>query len=155
VLVYVRLDFSISSSKPGKGNAGNAAIVENALRRHAKRAQVYESIDSQFNKLKSNKDVTAFQNALKTLHAEHKTETQAINDIVTKHRSDAPELAEIITDLQRFDRGFWEIYVSYGQAVEKLASNKMTKQQFAENDIQFNKKRDEIAEKINQIIKNM
>jgi oligosaccharyltransferase complex subunit alpha (ribophorin I) len=94
VIVYVRLDFSISSSKPGKGSGAHAPIVENVLRRHAKRANVYENFDSQLGKLKTNKDATAFQNALKVLTADHKTETQAINEIVTKHRTEAPELAE-------------------------------------------------------------
>ncbi len=94
VIIYVRLDFSISSSKPGKGPTGNESVVENVLRKHAKRAQVYENFDSQLGKLKNNKDASAFQTALKSLQGEHKTETQAINDIASKHRTDAPELYE-------------------------------------------------------------
>jgi len=58
-------------------------------------------------------------------------------------------------DLQRNDRGFWEVYVAYGQAVEKFVIGKMPRQQFVEQDSQFNKKRDEIADKINQIVKNL
>jgi len=93
VIVYVRLDFSISTPK-ARAQGPNLAVVESVLRRHAKRATVYDNLDSQLQKLKTNKDASAFQNALKNITAEHKTETQAINDIVTKHRSDAPELAE-------------------------------------------------------------
>jgi len=155
VIFYVRLDFSISSSKPGKTSGAHSSVVENVLRRHAKRAQVYENFDSQLTKLKTNKDAGAYQAALKNLTAEHKTETVAINDIATKVRSEAPELAETITELQRFDRGFWEVYVSFGQALEKLVIGKMSRQQFVEQDGQFNRKRDEIAEKLNQIIKNL
>lgn len=60
-----------------------------------------------------------------------------------------------ITELQRQDRGFWEMYITYSQAVEKFAIGKMPRQQFTEQEAQFGRKRDEIAEKINQIIKNL
>lgn len=60
-----------------------------------------------------------------------------------------------ITELQRLDRGFWEVYVSYGQTLEKLVSGKMNRAQFMEQDNQFNKKRDELAEKLNAIVKNL
>jgi hypothetical protein len=47
------------------------------------------------------------------------------------------------------------VYITYSQAAEKLAIGKMPRQQFLEQDNQFNRKRDELAEKINQIIKNL
>lgn len=68
--------------------------METVLRRHGKRATVYENLENQIKKLKANKDVAAFQAQLKTLSSEHKSETQAINEIVTKYKNDAPELAE-------------------------------------------------------------
>jgi oligosaccharyltransferase complex subunit alpha (ribophorin I) len=158
VLIYVRLDFSISSAKTGKssgGSSANAAVVESVLRKHGKRAQVYDNLDNQFQRLKSHKDTTVYQNALKNLTQEHKHETQAINDLIQKHKAESPELAENITELQRLDRGFWEVYITYGQAIEKLAGGKMARQQFMEQDNQFNRKRDELAEKLNAIIKNL
>jgi hypothetical protein len=45
--------------------------------------------------------------------------------------------------------------VAYGQAAEKFVVGRMPRQQFQEQDNQFNRRRDEIAEKINQIIKNL
>jgi len=157
VLIYVRLDFSISAGKTGKSSSsgGNSAVVEPVLKRHGKRAQVYENFENQFQRLKSHKDVTAYQTALKNLTAEHKTETQAINDLIQKHKAEAPELVENITELQRLDRGYWEVYVTYGQAIEKLVAGKMSRQQFMEQDIQFNRKRDELAEKLNVVVKNL
>jgi len=156
VLIYVRLDFSISTTKSGKsGTPGNSAVVETVLRRHGKRAQVYENFETQFQRLKSSKDVSAYQTALKNLTADHKTETQLINDVITKNKAEAPELTENITELQRLDRGFWEVYVTYGQALEKLVGSKMSRPQFMEQDAQFNKKRDEIAEKLNNVVKNL
>ncbi len=59
-----------------------------------------------------------------------------------------------ITELQRHDRSFWEVYITYSQSVEKFAIGKMPRQQFVEQDAQFIRKRDELAEKINQIVKN-
>lgn len=157
VLIYVRLDFSISAGKTGKSSSsgGNSAVVEPVLKRHGKRAQVYENFENQFQRLKSHKDVTAYQTALKNLTAEHKTETQAINDLIQKHKAEAPELVENITELQRLDRGYWEVYVTYGQAIEKLVAGKMSRQQFMEQDNQFNRKRDELAEKLNVVVKNL
>lgn len=154
VIIYVRLDFSISS-KPTQGSSVNTSIVENVLRKHGKRATMYENFDSQLNKLKNNKDVAAFQNALKNFQSEHKNETQAINDVVSRHKSEAPQLVETITELQRLDRGYWEIYITFSQAVEKYAGNKMSRTQFGESENQFNNKRAELTEKINQIVKNL
>lgn len=155
VLIYVRLDFSISSSKAAASKGGNSAVVETVLRRHAKRAGVYETFDTQLSKLKSSKDVSAYQAALKNLTQEHKAETQAINDIITKTRPESPELADSITELQKLDRGFWEVYIQYGQSLEKLVAGKMARPQFLEQDNQFNAKRDELAEKINKIVKTL
>jgi oligosaccharyltransferase complex subunit alpha (ribophorin I) len=95
VIIYVRLDFSISSSKSAKASGGNSALIENVIRRQGKRAQVYENFDNQLAKLKTNKDAGAFQSALKNLQVDHKNETQAINDIVTKLRAETPELCEV------------------------------------------------------------
>jgi oligosaccharyltransferase complex subunit alpha (ribophorin I) len=154
VLVYVRLDFSIAPSKTSKSNT-SSANVETVLRRHGKRAGIYETFESLLSKLKLNKDVTAFQSALKNLTSEHKAETQAINEILGKVKGEAPELADSITELQRLDRMFWEAYVNYEQLVEKLVIGKIPRQQFLDQETQFNKKRDEIAEKLNQIVKNL
>src|SRR5581483_1745314 len=94
VIIYVRLDFSISSAKSGKGSGSSSTIVENVIRKHGKRSQLYDNFDNQLSKLKTNKDAGAFQIALKSMQAEHKNETQAINDIVNKHKNEAPELCE-------------------------------------------------------------
>ena len=60
-----------------------------------------------------------------------------------------------ILELQRLDRGFWELYQTYEQAVEKLVNNKLARPQFMEQENQFNRKRDELAEKLNQAVKNL
>jgi len=93
VLIYVRLDFSISSSKGGSTNK-SSGLVESVLRRHAKRAGIYEAFEGHISKLKTNKDSTTYQAALKTLAADHKNETQAINDSIVKAKADHPEVAE-------------------------------------------------------------
>jgi len=53
------------------------------------------------------------------------------------------------------DRGCWEVYISYGQAVEKFVAGKMNRQQFTDQDNQFNRKRDELVDKLNAIVKNI
>lgn len=159
VLIYVRLDFSISpASKQASAKSsgsGSQAVVESVLRRHGKRAGLYETFEAQINKLKSTKDVANYQSAFKNLTADHKAETQAINDIIVKTRAESPELADSITELQRLDRGIWEVHVTFSTAVEKLVAGKMPRQQFMEQDNQFNRKRDELFEKSNQIVKNL
>jgi len=129
--------------------------VESVLRRHAKRAGIYETFETLIGKLKLNKDSTSFQAALKNLTSEHKTETQAINEVLGKVKTEAPDMADSIMELQRLDRTFWEVYITYQQTVEKLVIGKIPRQQFLDQESQFSKKRDEIAEKINQIIKNL
>lgn len=47
------------------------------------------------------------------------------------------------------------MYVTYGQALEKLVGGKLARPQFLEQDNLFNRKRDEIAEKLNSMVKNL
>ncbi|CAG2114236.1 unnamed protein product, partial [Medioppia subpectinata] len=79
VIIYVRLDFSISKS-PLKQSMGKInAINDSIIGHHDKRASVYEQFDKASNKFKTTKDLAAFQAIQKRLNAEHKTETQAIS----------------------------------------------------------------------------
>jgi len=95
VLIYVRLDFSIAPAKAGKpAGANTSGILESVFKRHAKRAVVYETYDASLEKLKKTKDVSSFQATLKNITADHKTETQAINDLYVKCRNENPDMAE-------------------------------------------------------------
>lgn len=64
----------------------------------------YDAYDDQLNKLKQIKDINSFNSSLKSVTSDLKAETQAIADHQTKLKSDGPELAEKVAELQKLDK---------------------------------------------------
>ena len=53
---------------------------------------------------KSAKDSTAFQNSIKNLNLEHKTESAAVAELVAKIKSESPDIADRVEQLQKMDK---------------------------------------------------
>lgn len=69
-----------------------------------KRMNAYDAYDEQLNKLKLIKDLNSFNSAIKTVSNDLKNETQAIGDHQTKFKTDGPEIADKLAELQKLDK---------------------------------------------------
>ena len=69
-----------------------------------KRLTNYSNYDDAIAKLKSSKDAASFQATIKKVAADHKNDTSAIADLANVLKTVAPDVAEKITELQKFDR---------------------------------------------------
>lgn len=67
-----------------------------------KRVACHAQFEDAIVKLKSSKDLAAFQTTTKKLAADHKNETQAISDLATSLKG--TDAAEKIAELQKQDR---------------------------------------------------
>ncbi|XP_046383465.1 dolichyl-diphosphooligosaccharide--protein glycosyltransferase subunit 1 [Ischnura elegans] len=157
VIIYVRLDFSITKDEASENKMRVAGYCEKILAHQDQRALSYQRYDEQLAKLKSSKDVNAFQAAMKSINQDYKNETANIGDLIIKIKSDAPELADKVSEIQKIDRNLKELYKQQ-QAfyTDKLGPGKnVPRQQLLETENQMNKKKEECIEKINALVKSL
>lgn len=156
VIIYVRIDLSISKDELGESKLRVSGIIDKLLHHLDKRANIYCQIEDQLSKLKSSKDVNLFNSAMKTINLDYKNTTTHISELSTKIKPDAADVAEKLSELQKLDRELKEVYAKKQTLyVEKLVSGKIGRNAFVEAESVINKKKDELIEKINSIIKNL
>lgn len=156
VIIYVRIDLSISKDEAAECKLRVSGIIDKLLNLLDDRASTYNQIDDQLSQLKTTKDVHTFNTSMKTINQEYKNETSQIAELSTKIKPDAPEVSEKIAELQKLDRELKDIYAKKQNLyVEKLVSGKIGRNAFVEAETAINKKKDDTIEKINGIIKNL
>lgn len=156
VVIYVRLDFSITKDETSESRMKVSGLCDKILMHQDKRTSTFNSLDDQLAKLKINKDVMSFTAAVKYINQEYKLETAHISELLAKLKPEAPEVAEKVSELQKFDKQLKEVY---GQQqtlyTEKLIPGKIGRAAFIEAENTLNKKKEEFVEKINNIIKSL
>uniref|UniRef100_A0A646QCR6 Dolichyl-diphosphooligosaccharide--protein glycosyltransferase subunit 1 n=1 Tax=Hemiscolopendra marginata TaxID=943146 RepID=A0A646QCR6_9MYRI len=152
VIIYVRLDFSITKDEASESKLKIASMCEQVQIHHERRTNIYQHYENAINQFKSSKDNGAFQATQKKLTSEHKNEGQQIVEIINKLKLEASDLAEKVGELQKLDRLFKEqigVQITYA---ERLVAGKMKKEQYLDMEQGINKKKDEISEKMENII---
>jgi len=156
VVIYVRLDFSISKDEMSENRMRVSGLCEKVVNLQEKRSAIYSNLWDLLQKLKTNRDSSSFMNAVKTLNQEHKNETTHIAELLTKLKSDAPEIAEKVSELQKLDKQLKEYYNQQQMFyLEKVVPGKVNRNQFAEAESALNKKKEECFDKICQILKSL
>ena len=117
-----------------------------------KRELLVRQYDEAMTSLKTSKDMSAFAVASKKIAAEQKIETQEINDMVPAIKAINAEAAERILEVQKLDRAQREIQQSQANLLEKLIGGKINKQQYLDQESQFAKKREDLSEKLSQMV---
>lgn len=154
VIIYVRLDFSISRDEAGESKMRVAGLVEKVVSRQDARAFTYQQQEEFLARLKTSKDVGTYMSAMKTVTQDYKTYTQHIAELLTKLKPDAPDVAEKVSELQKIDKNLKEVYTQKQSLyVDKLVPGKIGRGQFVEAENSLNKKRDDAVDRINAIMK--
>ncbi|XP_022300002.2 dolichyl-diphosphooligosaccharide--protein glycosyltransferase subunit 1-like [Crassostrea virginica] len=148
VIVYVRMDFSITKDEAKESKMRVASLVEEVQSSHDRRSALYQSYDDAINKYKSNKDANAFAATRKKVDGDYKTLTQQINDLQTKLKNEGSDLAEKVNELQVSDRQYKELVAVAITLAEKLVNGKMNKQQYLDNEKSNKSKREELDSKM-------
>nr|CAG4638394.1 EOG090X04O4 [Cyclestheria hislopi] len=151
VIIYVRLDFSITKDEANENRLRVAGIAETVVKHQQKRSALYHQYEEQLNKFKQSKDSNAFQAALKNIQAELKSETQAI-DASAQLKGEGASLAEKVNELQKLDKNLREALANLTILIEKLVNGKTNKQQFIELEGPLTKKKEDLLEKINNLV---
>lgn len=151
-IIYVRLDFAITKDEGTEVRLQVAGYCEKVAGHQEKRLANYSNYDDAISKLKSSKDAASFQTTIKKIAADQKTDTSAIADLTNVLKNVAPDVAEKISELQKFDRTYREYQTNQSGLVEKLVSAKLGKQQFIDQEGAIVKKKEECLDKMNSIL---
>lgn len=153
IILYVRLDFNLTTDPFRDVSQKVAATLALITRHQENRESLYEQYDTATTKFKSQKDVSAYQATLKRLNAEHKQETQSIGDLIArlKEQGASAELVDRISDLQRLDKSLKEQLQAQTMLAEKVVSGKMQKQAYLEADKKILLSKHEAADRLRHL----
>ncbi|GFQ66461.1 dolichyl-diphosphooligosaccharide--protein glycosyltransferase subunit 1 [Trichonephila clavata] len=152
VIIYVRLDFSITRDPSKESKLRVSGFIETIHNLCDNRTVIYAKFDDALNKFKHNKDLNNYQTIVKKLNVDHKNETQAIADLLARLKQEGSESVDKVAELQRHDKAFKEQLQQQTVLVEKLVANKISKQQYIDGDAAIAKKKEDIIEKINLVL---
>lgn len=126
------------------------ATLAGITRHQETREALYEQYDAATVKFKSQKDAAALQATQKRLNAEHKQETQAIADLITRLKEEgaSAELVDRVTDVQRLDRSLKEQLQQQTLLAEKIVAGKMQKQAYLEADKKLLQAKQDVADRL-------
>ncbi|XP_048740407.2 dolichyl-diphosphooligosaccharide--protein glycosyltransferase subunit 1-like [Ostrea edulis] len=148
VIVYVRLDFSITKDEAKESKMRVASLVEEVQSAHDRRSALYQSYDDAINKYKSTKDTNTFAATRKKVDTDYKSLTQQIGDLQTKLKNEGSDLAEKVGELQSSDRQYKDLVGVAITLAEKLVNGKMNKQQYLDNEKSNTAKREDLDSKM-------
>lgn len=152
VIIYVRLDFSITKDEASESRLRVAGLVEQIQGIQDRRSALYQSYDDQVNKLKSSKDQNTFTANKKRIDGDYKSLTQQIQGLLSKLKAEGSDMAEKIGELQKLDAAVKEQINLSIQVAEKLLSGKISKQIYLEHDGNIKSKKDELCQKMDTLL---
>merc|ERR1719228_1940316 len=108
VIIYVRLDFSITKDEAKESRMRVSSLIDDVQNIHVCRSALYQTYDDAINKFKSSKDLTAFQSSRKKIDVDYKQLSQQIQNLQAQLKTEGSESAEKVGDLQRMDSQYKE-----------------------------------------------
>ncbi|UYV65123.1 RPN1 [Cordylochernes scorpioides] len=153
VVVYVRLDFTISPDPQREGKLRAAGLSAQCRDTQDRRTELYTRWEAAIAKLRATKDAGAFQTSLRNLGAEHRTLTQNMTDLAAKLKAEsaAPEILDKVQEIQKLDKQLKEQLQLQGSQLEKLVASKLSKQQYLEQDTVVAKRKEELAARLSSL----
>jgi len=152
-ILYVRMDFSITVDEGAEAKMKVAGYCEKVANLQDRRSALYQAMEDAMVKVKSTKDINAFQATLKKISADHKSETTGISELQITIKNVNPDLGEKVGELQRFDKIYRDHQGQQASLVEKLVSGKLQKAAYLDQDATIAKKKEDISDKIAAIVR--
>lgn len=152
VIIYVRLDFSITKDEASESRMRISGLIEQIQTIMDRRSALYQSYDDAINKFKTSKDSASFSGNRKKIDADYKQLTQQIAGLQTKLKAEGSDVAEKVAELQRLDSQVREQVTYAIQLAERLIAGKMNKQQYVEMESANKTKKEDICQKMDALL---
>lgn len=148
VIIYVRLDFSITKDEAKESRLRVASMIEEVQSTQDRRSALYQSYDDAINKFKTTKDSAAFQASRKKVDADYKQLTTQIQTLYQQLKAEGADIAEKVAELQRLDGQYKDQINLAITLAEKLVAGKTSRQQYLDSEAGINTKREDIYQKM-------
>lgn len=155
VIIYVRLDFSITKDEASESRMRVASLLEQIQGIQDRRSALYQSYDDTIEKFKSTKDTAAFTANRKKIDGDYKQLTQHISGLLAKLKQEGAESADKVSELQRLDERMKEQISLNITSAEKLIGAKMNKAQYVEYEGNVNAKREDLYLKMETLLNSL
>lgn len=155
VIIYVRLDFSITKDEAKESKMRVASFVEDVQSTQDKRSALYQSFDDAIDKFKGGKDQQAFVSSRKKIDADYKQLTQHMQHLQAQLKTEGSELAEKVAELNRLDQQYKDQITNAITQSERLVAGKIGKQVYIDTEKGISDKREEINRKMEELCANL
>ncbi|XP_072477911.1 dolichyl-diphosphooligosaccharide--protein glycosyltransferase subunit 1-like [Notamacropus eugenii] len=152
VIIYVRLDFSITKDPAAEARMKVACITEQVLTLVNKRLGLYRHFDEAVNKYKQSRDVSTLNSGKKTLEMEHKSLTNEIASLQSRLKTEGSDLCDKVSDVQKLDSQVKDLLLKSSLEAERLVAGKLRKDAYIENEKALSSRRQELVTKIDNIL---
>nr|XP_033782325.1 dolichyl-diphosphooligosaccharide--protein glycosyltransferase subunit 1 [Geotrypetes seraphini] len=152
VILYVRLDFSITKDPAAEARMKVACITEQVLTLVNRRLGLYRHFDEAVNKYKQLRDISTLNSGKKNLETEHKTLTNEISSLQSKLKAEGSDMSDKVGEIQKLDVQVKELVLKSSLEAERLVAGKLKKDNYIENEKLHSNKRQELISKIDNIL---
>ncbi|KAA0707981.1 Dolichyl-diphosphooligosaccharide--protein glycosyltransferase subunit 1 [Triplophysa tibetana] len=152
VIIYVRLDFSITKDPAAEVRMKVASITEQVLTLVNKRLGLYRHMDEIVNRYKQSRDTGALNSGRKSLEADHRTLTNDITVLQTRLKAEGSDLAEKVAEIQKQDAQLKELVCRSCQEAERLVAGKVKKEAYIDLDKTLSSKRKDLVSRIDSLL---
>ncbi|KAI1890882.1 hypothetical protein AGOR_G00158180 [Albula goreensis] len=152
VIIYVRLDFSITKDPAAEVRMKVASITEQVLTLVNKRLGLYRHLDEVVNRYKQSRDTGALNSGRKTLEAEHRTLTNDIASLQARLKAEGSDLADKVGEVQKLDGQVKELVFRSCQEAERLVAGKVKKEAYIESEKSLASRRQELVTRIDSLL---
>lgn len=152
VIIYVRLDFSITKDPAAEARMKVACITEQVLTLVNKRIGLYRHFDETINRYKQSRDVSTLNSGKKSLETEHKALTSEIASLQSRLKTEGSDLCDKVSEMQKLDAQVKELVLKSAVEAERLVAGKLKKDTYIENEKLISGKRQELVTKIDHIL---
>ncbi|KAM9076520.1 dolichyl-diphosphooligosaccharide--protein glycosyltransferase subunit 1 [Megaptera novaeangliae] len=152
VIVYVRLDFSITKDPAAEARMKVACITEQVLTLVNKRLGLYRHFDETVNRYKQSRDVSTLNSGRKSLETEHKALASEVALLQSRLKTEGSDLCDRVSEMQKLDAQVKELVLKSAVEAERLVAGKLKKDTYIENEKLISGKRQELVTKIDHIL---
>ncbi|KAF5904532.1 dolichyl-diphosphooligosaccharide--protein glycosyltransferase subunit 1 [Clarias magur] len=152
VIVYVRLDFSITKDPAAEVRMKVASITEQVLTLVNKRLGLYRHMDEVVNRYKQSRDTGALNAGRKNLEAEHRTLTNEVTSLQARLKSEGSDLGDKVSEIQKLDGQVKDLVLQACQESERLVTGKVKKEAYIASEKSLTSKRQELISRIDGLL---